>query len=51
MAKKRKYRKKPKKSASLETWQKYAAHKKEVDAHNRKIEADKKKKAALINKL
>lgn len=49
MAKMRKYRKAPKKSAPLSTHQKYDDHVKEVDQHNAKIVADKKKKESVIS--
>lgn len=54
--------KKPKQSAPLATWERYAAKVAEIEKQNKKREADykkalnsfeaaKKKKAALINKL
>jgi hypothetical protein len=49
-AKKLKYPKKPKATASLEVWERYTARCKEVDKINAQKEADAKKKAALIAK-
>ena len=53
-----KYRKAPKKSASLEAWRKYNEHMTEVDKKNRakiaayeKKKGDVKKKSALVTKL
>lgn len=51
MAKKRKYPKRPKQSASLETWKNYETKCKEVDKHNAQLEKDKKAKQAIINKV
>lgn len=50
MAKKKKYPKTPKKSASLAMWQRYDGKKKDVDKFNKQIDADKKKKEAIIKK-
>ena len=50
MAVKKKMPKRPKISASLSVWENYHAKCKEVNAHNNKVEADKKKKKALISK-
>jgi hypothetical protein len=50
MAKKRKLPKKPKASASLETWNNWHRRAAEVKKHNSQLESDKKKKQALIQK-
>jgi hypothetical protein len=49
--KKVKYPKKPKQTASLQTWEKYHDKIKEVDKRNAEIEKEKKKKADLIKKV
>lgn len=46
--KKKKMPKKPKQSSSLQTWQNYEARVKEVNKYNSQLEADKKKKKAII---
>jgi hypothetical protein len=51
MATKKKYPKKPKVSASLAVLERYLEKRKEVDKHNAQIEADKKKKKTLIEKI
>jgi hypothetical protein len=51
MAKKKKYPKQPKKSASLKVWENYQAKIKEIDKHNAKIDADEKKKEAMIGRV
>jgi hypothetical protein len=48
MAKKKSYPKAPKKTASLETWNNYKKKCVEVDAANKKMEADKKAKESVI---
>ena len=50
MPKKYKLPKRPKQSASLAVWERYHERVKETHKKNAQIEADKKKKAALINK-
>lgn len=50
MAKMKKLPKKPKASASLQTWENYHKRVKAVQAANRKLVADKKKKEKLISK-
>lgn len=50
MAKMKKLPKKPKASASLQTWENYHKRVKAVQAYNRKLVADKKKKEKLISK-
>lgn len=49
--KKKKYPKKPKASATLKSWENYAAKCKEVDKYNSQLEADKKKKETIIKKF
>lgn len=51
MAKKKSYPKQPKQSASLSTWETYHDKCKAVDKHNAQLEADAKKKKALIDKV
>ena len=51
MATKKKYPKKPKASASLKVWENYKVKVKDVDKYNAQLEADKRKKAALIKQL
>ena len=48
MAKKRKYPKEPKRSASLETWRNYRDKVKEVDKYNAEREKRKKEKERVI---
>lgn len=48
MAKYKKYPKSPKKSSSLDVWEKHKQKCQEVDKHNAKIDADKKKKETVI---
>lgn len=50
MAKLRKLPKRPKASASLQTWKNWEAKCKEVQKYNRKVEADKKAKSKIIDK-
>jgi hypothetical protein len=49
--KKRKYPKKPKLTASVSVLEKYLAKRKEVDKYNAALEAEKKKKKSLIEKI
>lgn len=49
--KKRKYPKAPKKTASLEVWERHRAKCVEVDRYNANIEAAKKKKAGVISQV
>lgn len=51
MAKKRKYPKRPKQSASLQVWKNYEARCKEVDKHNAQLEKDAKAKKSIISKI
>ena len=48
MAKKKKYPKRPKASASLSVWENYKKRRAEVDKHIKQVEADEKKKKAII---
>ena len=48
MAKKRKYPKEPKRSASLETWRNYRDKVKEVDKYNAALEKRKQAKERVI---
>jgi hypothetical protein len=49
--KKKKYPKSPKKTSSLEVWDKYKVRCKEVDEFNKKIITDKAKKAKVIEEV
>lgn len=51
MAKKLKYPKKPKATASLATWEKYDKRCKEIDKENNERERDKKKKQSIIERI
>ena len=50
MATKKKAPKAPKRSASLQVWERYHARLAEVEKHNRSVDADKKKKESLIKR-
>ena len=50
MSKLKKLPKRPKESASLDTWKRYEKKCKEVQSHNRRLETEKKTKAKLIEK-
>lgn len=50
-AKKIKYPKRPKKTASLEVWERYNARIKEVDRKNNEVKARANKKATLIKSV
>lgn len=50
MAKKKKYPKRPKASASLETWKNWERRAAEVKKHNNKIEAERKAKQKIAKK-
>lgn len=51
MAKKKTYPKAPKKTASLEVWNNYKNKCVQVDAANKKMDADKKAKEAVIKSV
>lgn len=51
MAKKKKFPKAPKASASLETWANYDKKVAEINKFNNGLETDKKRKKALIQKV
>lgn len=50
MAKKRKYPKMPKQSATLSTWKRYEDRVKEVDRYNSSIEKEKNEKKKIIER-
>lgn len=50
MAKKKKFPKAPRASASLEVWQNYDKKVAEVNKHNSTVESDAKKKKSLMEK-
>ena len=50
-ARKKSYPKKPKQSAPLTSWERYEQRVKEVDAYNSRLETEKKRKAALIQRV